>query len=127
MLIILYDGGVKEKTRAGGKWTEARYWQFIRTGIRKVSMRWPPSYEVMKENRRPYVGPNKRQKWEHQCAQCGEWFPSKQIQRHHVIPCGSCKCVEDIGPFVVRMLCEKDGYRKLCKECHKAEKNKGEA
>ncbi len=97
-------------------WTEARFWAFLRSAIRKAHVRWPPAQAVMKENRRPVTG--KRHKWEHLCAMCNQWTPQKDIEKDHIVPTGSMKSFEEIGGFVERMFVAKEGYRKLCKTCH---------
>jgi len=106
------------KTRAGGTWTEARYWQFVRSGLRLLSRRWPPRAEALKRARRAYVGPNPRQKWEYRCAACGRWWMGKEVQVDHLIPCGTIASYGDVGGFVERLLCEVDGFRVLCLTCH---------
>jgi hypothetical protein len=42
----------------------------------------------------------------------------KETAVDHIVPCGSIKCFEDIGPFVQRLLCEMDDLRVLCTKCH---------
>ena len=105
------------RTRAGGTWTEAKFWAFIRSGLRQLSRRWPPLYEAAKKARRP-VKDKGRQKWEYQCAICGEWFAQKETQVDHIEPCGSLKSLDDLPGFVGRLLCEADGFRVLCRRCH---------
>lgn len=107
------------RTRAGGTWSEAQYWQFIRSGLRQLSRRWPPVTRlVWNESRRPYVGPNKRQRWEFQCAVCAKWYMRKEMQADHIQPCGSLKSWEDLAGFTRRLLVETAGLRILCAECH---------
>ena len=111
------------KTRAGGNWSEARFFQFIRSGLRQLSRRWPPRRQALINARRPYTGPNKRQKNEHQCAGCGNWFMEKEVQVDHIEPCGQLKSFDDIGEFVRRLLCESSALRVLCLKCHNALKS----
>ena len=107
------------RTRAGGEWTEASWWSFLRGGLRQLSRRWPPIARlVMRSNRRAYVGPNKRQKWEYLCAACGHWYSGKEIHVDHIVPCGSLSSLDDVRGFVERLFCEPDGLRILCEECH---------
>lgn len=98
------------------EWTEARFWAFIRSALRKAHTRWPPACELMKEGRRAVVG--KRHKWEHQCSMCEQWVPQKDIEKDHIVPCGSCRTFEEVAQFADRLFSPKDGYRKLCKSCH---------
>lgn len=106
-----------EKCRASGKWTEARYWQFIRSALRKAFSRYPVKFEAMNRDRRAVTG--KRHKWEYQCAECQEWFMQKEIQVDHINPAGSLKEYDDLPSFVERLFCEEDNLQVLCKPCHK--------
>lgn len=106
-------------SRAGGLWTEARYWSFIRSALRRTFVRWPPNYQARNAARKPYCGPAKNQKWEYECAMCKGWFPMKATQLDHINPCGQLKSAADLEGFVTRLFCEADGLRVLCKPCHK--------
>lgn len=108
------------RTRAGGTWTEAGYFGFLRSGLRQLSRRWPPIANTLRGNRRPYTGPNKRQKWEYLCTACGHWFSAKEVSVDHVTPCGRLSSMDDVRTFVERLFCESDGLRVVCNECHDA-------
>ena len=108
-----------ERTRAGGEWTEAAYWGFLRSGLRQMSRRWPPLVRLaINAVRRPSQSDNKRQKWEYQCATCGGWFARKNVEVDHVEPCGSLRSLQDVTGFIDRLFCEPDGLRVLCEACH---------
>ena len=108
------------RTRAGGEWTEAAFWSWLRSGLRMMSRRWPPIVRIALHNaRKPYKGPNKRQKWVYQCAMCNQWYKATEVHVDHIIPCGSLKAPEEIHRFVMRLFCEPDRLRVLCEECHK--------
>lgn len=107
------------RTRAGGEWTEAAFWGFIRSGLRQLSRRWPPLVRQAANNvRRKYFGENKRQKWEFQCRSCGRWYMRKEIEIDHVVECGSLKSFADLATFAERLFCEVDGLVVLCEGCH---------
>lgn len=107
------------KPYAGGRWSRARYWSFIRSALRAASIRWPPKADAMKAARRAYQGTdNARQKWEYWCAACEQWKMGKDVRVDHIEPCGSLKCAEDLPGFVTRMFCEEDGFQVVCKSCH---------
>lgn len=109
------------RTRAGGEWTEAQFWAFIRSGLRSLSRKWPPIVRhAFNACRRPSQSENKRLKWEFQCNECQGWFPRKEVQADHIVPCGALKSFEDIPGFVERLLCNEDGIRVLCVTCHNA-------
>lgn len=113
------------KTRNGGRWSEARFWGFIRSLLRQGSTRWQPIADTMRRDRRDYHGPNKRQKFEHQCELCGGWFAAKEIEIDHIEPCGTLKTFADLPQFVERLFCEADKMRKTCRDCNQT--RKGEA
>jgi hypothetical protein len=84
-----------------------------------MSRRWPPIVRhALHAARRPYVGPNKRQKWEYQCAECGGWFKGDCVAVDHIAPAGKLTAWDDVEPFLRRLLCEADGLRVVCDCCH---------
>ena len=104
--------------RAYDEWTEARFWSFIRSGLRRMHMRWPPMYKSKNMARGPYHGGG-RTKWVYECSKCKLYFKDKEIEIHHISDVGTLKCFEDLPLFVERLFCGVDGYEVLCKECHK--------
>lgn len=112
------------RTRAGGEWSEASYWNFIRSGLRNLSRRWPPLVRLAMEHvRRPNQSANKRLTWEYQCQQCGGWFTAKEVQVDHRDPAGQLRSYDDLPGFVERLLCEADGLQVLCVTCHREKTN----
>lgn len=105
-------------TRGHNTLTESGYLQWIRSALRSRSLKWPPRAKALEAARRPYVGPNKLQKWQYKCAVCGEWYKAKEVAVDHIVPAGSILCVDDIGPFAERLFCETDGLRILCQSDH---------
>ena len=101
---------------AGGRWTEARYKQFIRAALRQAFMRWPVKADVMKAARRPAENRSARTKWEYLCSSCDNWFLGSEVQVDHKVPCGS---IDDLNVFVGRLFCEVDGLQVECKGCHR--------
>lgn len=99
-------------------WTTAKFWAFIRSGLRSKAQRWPPRYEVLAGAKRKYEGDNKRQKFEYLCSLCNRYHPQKDIEVDHIIPCGALSSFDDLPGFVERMFCGKDGLRVVCKPCH---------
>ena len=121
--------GAKAKARKGvekpynsGRWSSARYWGWVRSGLRKMSMRWPPLNECLKNARRPLAVKIGNQRWEYQCAMCKEWFARKQVERDHIRPTGSLRSRRDVARFVATLFCELDNLRVLCKNCHEKRK-----
>ena len=110
----------KEKARAGGTWTEARYWSFIRSALRMAWQKYPVKWQVKKAAARPSQLNDKRTKFEYQCSECGGWFKGKETEVDHIEPAGELKSYEDLPRFVENLFCEADNLRVLCKKCHKA-------
>lgn len=97
--------------------------------LRQGSQRWPPAQEVMKLNRRPYQGEDKRTKWEYQCNHCKGWFKQKEVNRDHIEATGGWsddfdKWPEDLGRIAEAMFCNVDGFQILCLDCHRILTNK---
>ena len=114
-------GRVVNKTRAGGKWTEARYWSFIRSLLRKGFMTYPVKHHVLGQAKHSVEG--QRHRFEYTCAGCGEGYPAKEVQVDHIKPCGSLNKASDLEGFVSRLSCESSDLQVLCKTCHQAKTN----
>lgn len=106
------------KTRNNGTLTESAFWSFIRSGLRQKSRWWKPITQCKLNAKRPYKGPNKRQKFEYQCNVCKKWFQEKLINVDHIHPAGSLNCANDLPGFVERLFCETDNLQVLCSGCH---------
>lgn len=108
--------GVKD--RAGGTWTSAKYFGFIRSALRRAWMKFPTRYQALNDAKRPYGGKDKRTKWEYQCNHCSKWFKTKEVQVDHIVPAGTLKSYEHLPAFVEKLFCEKANLQILCKPCH---------
>jgi 5-methylcytosine-specific restriction endonuclease McrA len=106
------------RTRNAGTMTESAFWSMIRAALRQKSRWWKPILQCKMASRRAYKGPNKRQKFEYQCAVCEKWFQEKKINVDHIIPAGSLNCAADLPGFVERLFCEMDNLQVLCESCH---------
>lgn len=107
------------KRRCNGTMTESQFLAWVRSALRSKSLRWPPRNTCLELARRPYKGPNKRQKWEYECAICKNYFNAKEVAvDHYPKEAGSILSVADVGEFVNNLYCEVDNLRCLCKECH---------
>ena len=115
------------KTRNSGTLSESAFWSFIRSALRQKSRWWKPVSDCKQKVKRPYKGPNKRQKFEYQCNYCKNWFPDKEVNVDNIIPAGTLTCANDLPGFVERLFVEVDGLQVLCTTCHnkktKQEKN----
>jgi 5-methylcytosine-specific restriction endonuclease McrA len=116
-----------KRTRNNGTMTESMFWSMIRSTLRNKSRWWKPISQCKSNARRKYNGPNKRQRWEYQCAKCKKWWSEKNINVDHIIPAGSLQCADDLPGFVERLFVEVEGLQVLCSNCHnlktKSERN----
>jgi hypothetical protein len=80
--------------------------------------------DALEAVKRPSQSDNKKLKWEYQCAHCKEWFPRKEVNIDHIIPCGSLMTLEDVPAFIRNMTPENvDAYQILCKKHHQEKTN----
>lgn len=100
------------------KWSEAKFWGYLRSGLRALYNKWPPKWEVLSQAKRAYKGPIKQQRWEFKCAQCEKYYKQKEVSVDHVIPAGALSSYDDIAGFVQRLFVGADGLQVLCKTCH---------
>ena len=111
------------RTRNGGTWTEARYWQSVRSGLRRLFRFWKPAVAALHAARFPCKGPN-GQKWAYLCHDCKKPFPRKQVQIDHIVPCGTLTDFEHVSEFIRRLTPEDPGaYAVRCLACHQAKTN----
>jgi len=111
--------------RNSGRWTEARYTQFVRSALRAAFRKWPPKFEQLKaaatERRiNPLSG---KLAMHYICASCTKEFPMKGVQVDHIKPVVP-KNFTNWDDFIERLYCEKRGLQVLCKGCHKEKSGK---
>lgn len=109
---------VVEKVRCSGTLTESQFWGMIRSHLRRLTLRWKPRNEHMESIRLPAPEPG-RLKWVYPCSNCNGLFPRKEVEADHIVECGSLRGGSDLEVFILKLLVEKDGWRCLCKPCHK--------
>lgn len=108
------------RTRAGGKYTEAGYFGWIRSNLRRAFQKYPVKFQVKQAGRRRSLDGKRT---EYLCNHCGNTFRDKDIQVDHIKPAGSLKSYEDLPAFVENLFCEIDGLQLLCKPCHQVKTN----
>lgn len=113
------------RTRAAGTMTEAAFWAWLRSSLRRMSQRWRPLYGALNDAKRLATEDERKRhggrlRFLYQCAECKGSFPKKEVEVDHIVACGSLKSWDDVGPFLQRLLCEKEGLRVVCKACHRA-------
>lgn len=92
----------------------------LRSFLRRCWSKWPERTACIIEARRPYKGPNKRQKWEYQCSVCKKWWKwmPKKMAVDHIKPCGTFLCEKDYKTFIPGLFCDRANLQVLCRECH---------
>lgn len=109
------------------EWTTARFWGFIRSGLREKFGRYPPKYEALNQSATTVpdgvykTGPKKgKPKYVkmYRCSECLNQFRQKDVQVDHIIPAGKLKDFDDLPVFVSRLFCKVDDLQVLCVSCH---------
>lgn len=106
----------KPRPKGGGRYTESQFFSFIRSGLRSKFHRWPPKWDTLEKAK--IKSRAKRYKWKYKCEICKKYYPKKEVQVDHIIPCGSLKSFDELPQFVERLFCEENELRVLCKPCH---------
>jgi hypothetical protein len=115
-----------EKTRNGGKWTEARFRSFIISALRTATRKWGPRNECLKQAR--------VRRGVYKCAMCEQEVPAtkvitlkngkekkvKNIFADHIEPIVDPEVgFVDWNTWIERAFVELDGFQALCHDCHK--------
>lgn len=119
-----------ERTRNGGRWTEARYRGFIKSLLRKGSTKWGPANDALKA---ASVGKKHDERTgrsiEHfECSDCEGHFPRRDCAKDHIEPVVPIEGWSSWDEIIERMFIEIEGFQVLCKGCHskKTEREKEE-
>lgn len=97
-------------------WSDAKFWSFVRSGLRRKWIMWPPRFLAIQKARKAVR--NKRHKWEIKCSTCKKWKKLNEVQVDHIESVGTLKRYEDLPDFVRRLFVSVDKLRILCKKCH---------
>ena len=104
------------KTRNNNTWSEARYRSFIRSTLRRASMRWGPINSVKKK---AWV-----ERGKYLCASCKQVVPltlngKKNVFVDHIESVvDTQEGFQGWDVFIERLFCEAEGLQVLCKSCH---------
>ena len=99
-------------------WTDARFFSFIRSALRRAWTHFPNKYKVLANAKRRKKNTTGKQKYEYQCAACRKWFSGKSVQVDHISPAGTLRSYDDLPSFVSKLFCDIDGLQVLCTACH---------
>jgi len=111
----------KDKPYNDGQWTKARYFAFIKGGLRSASQRWPPKYKVLSNS---FSGTNINPKSgrlakHYKCASCKNSFVAKDVEVNHIEPVIPITGFDNWDGVISRLFCEADKLEVLCRDCHK--------
>jgi len=117
-------------------WTQAKFFGFLRSGMREKFNRWPPKYEVIKaagrhepvfdEDGEPVLYKTGKKAGEHKtvkmyrCTECRLQFRQKEVQVDHKVPAGSLKTFSELSSFAEKLFVGVEGLQVMCKPCHEA-------
>lgn len=100
-------------------WTDAKYWSFIRSALRRAWTKFPNKYRALNAAKLPAKGLRKGRKvFLYECARCKDEFTTSQVSVDHIKPCGSLRNIDDLPVFATNLFCEQDNLQVLCKKCH---------
>lgn len=104
-----------------GQWTKARFESFVKSTLRKGTMRWPPKFTVLNSAKRgKLINPLSGRLAEHyECAECHFLFPAKNVVVDHILPVVDVTGFAGWDEVVDRLFCEEHNLQVLCKPCHK--------
>lgn len=107
-------------TRCNGKWTEAKFNNFIRNQLRSATRKWEPIQNAKKKAQ--------VERGIYHCAGCNQNVPvtikngKKRVQNvfvDHIEPIvDPDEGFVSFDQFIDRMFCEEDNLQLLCGECH---------
>lgn len=104
----------------GSIWkTKSQYFSWVRGQIRRGLWSRNPIKNYIKRRATKPAPLGSRAKKVITCEFCNKDHAQSKIEVDHIIPAGSLKDWDDVGPFMQRMLHPSGGYRLLCKPCHK--------
>tara|TARA_R110000764_G_scaffold40862_3_gene91381 strand:- start:1369 stop:1758 length:390 start_codon:yes stop_codon:yes gene_type:complete len=111
-----------EKVCCDGKWTQARFNQFIKNLIRAGHMRnWGPKQTALKLARDGKINnpETNRLNIASKCNICLDRFLEADMKTDHIYPViDPHKGFTTWDECIKRMYVEVDGYQILCKQCH---------
>lgn len=104
--------------------TESAFHSFIKSTLRKASMRWGPVNRVKSKAR--------VERGFYRCTQCNAVVPAtavvtlkngktkrvKNIAVDHIIPVVPVEGFDSWDNVIDRLFCDEDGLQLLCRECH---------
>lgn len=109
---------------------DSKFKGFVISLLRRGTLRWKPTQEVLKEAKETYYIDSKNGKKlkrvKFKCASCNKFYCRKEICVDHREPVVGPEGFTNFHDYILRMFCPKENLQALCKGCHKS-KTKGES
>ena len=115
-------------------WTTAKFFGFLRSGLREKFNRYPVKYAVLQaaaevvpvltDDGTPYRYKTGLKEGEikytrvYTCASCKQKFKQKEVAVDHIVPAGQLQSFDDMSGFASRLFCNAKGLQVLCHPCH---------
>jgi len=110
--------------------TEGGFNSFIKSGLRQMSTRWKPKYDVKKQARHHTKLSNGKGRlvFHSLCNSCQELVPETTSSVDHIHPIINPNVgFTNWDDVIYAMFCEAEGLQVLCKPCHDAKTKKEKA
>lgn len=110
-----------ELTRACNTKTEAEFAASILSALRNATKFWLPKMMKLREGRREGKNEKGKSRFENTCEHCKKWFPMRDLEIDHIIPCGGISgedWLNKVAPWITKAFVEIDKYQRLCHNCH---------
>lgn len=109
-----------DKTRCNNNWTESRFNSFIKSTLRRASMRWAPinTCKVEARHYEKLLNAKGRKVFHSICAICGDITPETLCSVDHINPVVPLSGFTNWDDIINRLFCEKEGLQVLCSPCH---------
>lgn len=104
-------------------WSDARYWSFLRSALRRAWTKYPNKYKVLNAAKRRKLHAKGNQKYEYKCTACKHFYAGKNVSVDHIIPAGTLRDFSDLPDFCARLFCSIKGLQVLCSGCHQIKTN----
>ena len=104
-------------------WSNARYWSFIRSGLRRLWTKYPNKYKVLNAAKRRKLHAKGNQKYEYKCSECSNFFFFFYVSVDHITLAGTLRDFSDLPDFCARLFCSIEGLQVLCSKCHQIKTN----
>lgn len=98
-------------------WTKSRYFGFIRSALRRTTMRYPAKQKYLEDRCRP-APPGSRFRKVADCEMCGTTVGKSKAAVDHITPAGGLKDYDDLPRFTETLFCGFDNFQILCSTCH---------